>query len=133
MRVFPRIFFDVHLFDPDLLFSSIFKLDLKPTIVTDRCLGLCDLVCLWIIWIEVVFAIKVDIPCDLTVKCQGRTHPIFQSTLVQLWQDPWVAPIDNISIRVWFCPVNYWCGRISLGVCLHFNVDFKSDRCFKVH
>ena len=23
--------------------------------MTDRCLGLCDLVCLWIIWIEVVY------------------------------------------------------------------------------
>ena len=99
MGVLPGIFFDVHLFDSDLLLFT-FDLDFNPAVVGDWRRRLGNLVGLWVIRVEVVLPVKVHPPCDLGMECQAGHNSITDNALVQRWQYPGVPPVNNVSIGV---------------------------------
>ena len=129
--VLTSVFFDVKFSNTDTLLLTL-KLDFQPTVTANWLLLLRDLVSLWIIWVEVVLTIPVQVTRYISIQSQSGHHTVFQRTLVCLWQTTRVTPVNNVRVGVRLSTVLNWWRWHCLWVGLQLNVDFKSDCRFKV-
>lgn len=101
MRQFSGIFFKVKTCDSDALcFSADFNFD--PAVFADWLIKLRNLIRLRVVRIEIVFAVKLRIRCDLTVECHSGFHCKFNCFFVQNRQDARVSEVNDACLRIRF-------------------------------